>query len=507
MEERRTDKSIKNIIYALVGQFFGIGISLISRSIFVKILSSEYLGLSTLFTNILTILSLTEMGFGTAMAFELYRPIARNDKEKIKSLMKLYKKIYIIIGTSIIILGIITIPIYPHLINEKPNINNLDLIYMLFVLNTAFSYFAAYKRLLIISEQNRYIATAYRYGFYIAMNIVQIIELLLFKNYILYLIIQILFTLLENIGISIKANKMYPYLKDKEIKKVSKRDKKYLMHNVKALFFHRFGGVVLNSTDNIVTSKVLGLNWVGLYSNYYLITNALNTVLNQVFSSIVASIGNLNASNTREKMTDTFNKIFFANVWIYAIVCSALLVLVNPFIEIWLGRDYLISFGTVIVLVVNFFVYGMRRPAMAYREATGNYRKDWYSPIIEAVINILVSIVMAKYIGLAGVFIGTIISSLCTNFWLEPLVICKKSLTINLKQYFLMYFKYTLVVLIIVIFTYIVTALITIGGLCGLIIRGIISVVIPILILILIYFKNEYFKYYIAMFKRKILKK
>lgn len=507
MEERRTDKSIKNIIYALVGQFFGIGISLISRSIFVKILSSEYLGLSTLFTNILTILSLTEMGFGTAMAFELYRPIARNDKEKIKSLMKLYKKIYIIIGTSIIILGIITIPIYPHLINERPNINNLDLIYMLFVLNTAFSYFAAYKRLLIISEQNRYIATAYRYGFYIAMNIVQIIELLLFKNYILYLIIQILFTLLENIGISIKANKMYPYLKDKEIKKVSKRDKKYLMHNVKALFFHRFGGVVLNSTDNIVTSKVLGLNWVGLYSNYYLITNALNTVLNQVFSSIVASIGNLNASNTREKMTDTFNKIFFANVWIYAIVCSALLVLVNPFIEIWLGRDYLISFGTVIVLVVNFFVYGMRRPAMAYREATGNYRKDWYSPIIEAVINILVSIVMAKYIGLAGVFIGTIISSLCTNFWLEPLVICKKSLTINLKQYFLMYFKYTIIIFTAVFVTYIITSFITISGLWGVIIKGIISVVIPVLILTIVYLKNEYFKYYVSIFKRKIVNK
>ena len=296
MEERRTDKSIKNIIYALVGQFFGIGISLISRSIFVKILSSEYLGLSTLFTNILTILSLTEMGFGTAMAFELYRPIARNDKEKIKSLMKLYKKIYIIIGTSIIILGIITIPIYPHLINERPNINNLDLIYMLFVLNTAFSYFAAYKRLLIISDQNRYIATTYRYGFYIVMNVMQIIELVLFKNYILYLIIQVLFTLLENIGISIKANKMYPYLKDKEVKEVAKRDKKHLMQNVKALFFHRFGGVVLNSTDNIVISKVLGLNWVGLYSNYYLITNALNTVLNQVFSSVVASIGNLNTS-------------------------------------------------------------------------------------------------------------------------------------------------------------------------------------------------------------------
>ena len=459
MEERRTDKSIKNIIYAIVGQFFGIGISLISRLVFVKILSSEYLGLSSLFTNILTILSLTEMGFGTAMAFELYKPIAKNDKEKIKSLMKLYKKIYIIIGISIIILGIITIPVYPNLINERPNIENLDLIYMLFVLNTAFSYFVAYKRLLIISDQNRYIATAYRYGFYIAMNVMQIIELVLFKNYILYLIIQVLFTLLENIGISIKANKMYPYLKDKEVKEVAKRDKKHLMQNVKALFFHRFGGVVLNSTDNIVISKVLGLNWVGLYSNYYLITNALNTILNQVFSSVVASIGNLNTSNTREKMTDTFNKIFFANVWIYAVVCSAFLVLINPFIEIWLGRDYIISFGTVIVLVVNYFVYGMRRPAMAFREATGNYRKDWYSPIIEAVINIFVSIVMAKYIGLAGVFIGTIISSLCTNFWLEPFVICKKSLKINLKQYFLMYLKYALVVLIIVIVTYIVTTL------------------------------------------------
>lgn len=507
MEENRTSNSIKNIKFALTGQVIGILISLLSRLAFVRILSEEYLGLSSLFSNILSILSLAEMGFGTAISYALYEPIANKNISKIKKLMKFYKKIYITVGIIMIILGIVTIPIYPYLINEIPDIPNLNIIYFLFVLNTASSYFFSHKRILLISDQKKYIDTIYKYGFFFILNIIQIIILYLTKDFILYLIVQVLLTNIENIFISKKINKIYPYLKEKNKDKISEDDKKDILNNVKAMFFHKFGGAVLNATDNIVTSKILSLTIVGLYSNYYLITSALDKVITQMFSALVASIGNLNTTATSNKKTEIFKKIFFANFWIYIICCSCLLNLLNPFISLWLGEKYLLSNLTIIVLVINIYIYGMRRTAMTFREATGNYRKDWYSPIIEATINIISSILLAKKLGISGVFFGTIISSLCTNFWLEPKVVCDKTLDIKLGDYFKQYFKYTIVVLISCITSYFICNIINDTTILNFILKLFISMLIPNIIVIIIYRKNSNFKYYINLIKNKVIKK
>ena len=213
---QRTSSSIKNLIFALVGQAAGVGINFIARMVFLKILTAEYLGLNGLFSNILSMLSLMELGVGSAMTFSLYKPLAIEDKEKVKSLMSLYRKAYIIIGILILVIGLAITPLLPYFIDEMPNINeNINLIYILFVVNTAISYFYSYKRSLISSDQRRYIATAYRYGFYFFLNIAQIIVLYITKNYLLYLLTQIIFTFMENLTLSIKADKMYPYLKEK----------------------------------------------------------------------------------------------------------------------------------------------------------------------------------------------------------------------------------------------------------------------------------------------------
>lgn len=505
--KNRTDNSIKNIKYAIIGQFFAIIINLISRTVFVKSLSSEYLGLSSLFTNILTILSLTDLGFGTAMSYQLYRPLAENDIEKIKSLMNLYRKIYIIISIVIAVLGLLCVPLYPYLINEIPNIDNLDLIYVLFVINTSFSYLFAYKRLLVIGDQKQYITTFYKYLFYFILNVLQIIELIILKNYILFLFIQIIITLFENISISIKVNKLYPYLKDKNIEKVPKSVVKEMKYNVKSMFFHKFGGVVLNSTDNIVISKCLGLTYVGLYSNYLLITNALNTILSQLFSSVIASIGNLDATSGKKAMTKVFDKVFFMDFWIHCVCTICLICLFNPFIELWIGANYTINDITVVVIAINFYLFGMRKTAMSFREATGNYHSDRFSPIIEAILNIGFSIILSKYLGLTGVIMGTIISCLCTNFWWEPLVVCKKSLEKNVFKYFKDYFKYTIIGIIIAIITIYINSFIKNTGLIYLMLRGIISFVVPNILLVLFFIKNEYLIFYKNLVITKIIKR
>ena len=500
----RTDNSIKNLKFAMIGQGTGILISLISRIFFVKILSSEYLGLSGLFTNILTILSLTELGFLTAMSYQLYKPIAENDCEKIKTLMHFYKKVYLSIAFIIMGLVLLTLPFYQYLMNEVPNIPNLGLIYYLFVLSTATTYMFSHKRLLIISDQKRYIATLYRYSFYFILNVLQIIILVLTKNYILFLLIQIVMNLLENILLNIKANKMYPYLQEKNIQKMKKTDYKEIVTNVKAMFFHKFGGVILNSTDNIVISKVISLTAVGLYSNYVLIITALKNVVTQIFSSVIASIGNLQVAGTKEHMTSIFKKTFFADFLIHAISTICLICLFNPFIKLWLGKEYLLSNLTIYTIAINYYLFGMRRTCMSFREATGNYEKDKYSPIIEAVINIGTSIVLAKYLGIAGVVLGTIISCLCTNFWWEPLIITKKSLTITLKDYFIMYAKYTIVGTIVGLVTILLSSIIPDRGMLWFILRSAVAFLIPTILLLIIYRKNENILYYKDLLKQKI---
>ena len=490
--------SIKNIKYSLIGQMINIIIVFIGRIIFIRILSTEYLGLSNLFTNILTILSLTELGFTTAMSYQLYKPISVNDKENIKSLLKYYRKVYNIIGFSIIILGLLSLPIYPHFIQSTPNIDNIDLIYILFVTNSAVSYYYSYKRLLIVSDQQKYIDIIYKYIIFLIQNVVQTETDR--QNFMVK-------TLAYNILISLKANKMYPYLREKDVTPITNNEKKSIKKNVGSMFFHKFGGVVLNSSDNIIISKYLGLNINGLYSNYYLIISSLNTIITQLFNSIIASIGNLNTINNKNRMTEVFKKLFFANFAIYNICCCCLLNLFNPFIKIWIGEGFLLDNFTVIILVINFYVFGMRRSMMAFREATGNYRKDRFSPIIESIINIIISIVFVKICGVAGVFIGTIVSSLCTNFWLEPLIVSKKSFLLKLSDYFNLYLKYLTVVLTSALISYYICSSISVNGIIGLILIGIISVFIPVSIIILLYRNSECYEYYKKLFKEMVLKK
>lgn len=498
----RTKKSIKNLVYAMVGQAFGILISFVSRIIFIKILSAQYLGVNGLFTNILTILSLVELGVGSAMVFNLYKPLATNDKEHIKSLMMLYKKAYSIIGILVLLLGVLFTPIYPYLINEVPNIPNLNLIYILFVLNTGISYFYSYKRSLIICDQKRYIATLFRYLMYFILNIVQIIILILTKNYILFLIAQVIFTWLENVLISKKADKMYPYLLEKDVQPLKKKELNEIKRNIKAMMFHKIGGVIVNSTDNILLSRLVGITAVGLYSNYYMITNALETVIMQFFNSIVASIGNLNAKSDKKRLKEVFDKVFFLNFVIFCTVCTCLFNLMNPFIKIWIGKEYMFSARTVTTIIICFYLKGMRRSCLTFRDALGIFWYDRYKPIAESVINLVVSIILGNKYGVPGIFLGTIISTITTSLWVEPYVLYKYGFEDKVKKYFLQFIKYTL--------TFIFTCVIT-TSICNyiagttiliLLVKSIICCTISLTLITVIYFKSPEFKYYINLIKK-----
>lgn len=503
----RSTSSIKNAVTALIGQGIGIIISFIARIFFIKILGEEYLGLNGLFTNILTVLSLTELGVGTAITYSLYKPLAEKNIKKCKMLMQLYKKIYIIIGFVILIIGVAITPLLPYLIKDMPDIKNINLIYFLFVLNTSVSYFFSYKRNLIIADQNRYIATIYRYAFYALLNISQIIYLLIRKDYVGFLILQVITTLLENICISKHADKMYPYLRDKDKIQLEEKTKKEIIKNTKAMMMHKIGGVVVTSTDNILLSSFVSISSVGIYSNYYLIINALNLVFGQVYNSLSASVGNLCAVSNKNKQHDIFKKINFLTFWIYSFASICLLILFNSFIEIWLGKEYLFTIDVVCILVINFYITGMRKSSLTFKDATGLFEKDKYKAIFESIINLVASIILAKYFEVFGVFLGTFISSVTTCLWVEPYVLYKYRFKRGVSEYFKDYIKKTLLTIFLTIATYYICSLFKGNIYLIFLLKCLTCLIIPNLVLFLIYHNTDEFRYFYEKLFVKMINK
>lgn len=502
----RIESSAKNLITALIGQIFGVAVSLAARVVFLRVLSAEYLGLNGLFTNILTIFSLVELGVGPAMNFSLYKPLAKGNIEQVKSLMALYRKAYIIIGSMIALIGLVGTPFYTIFMDEVPNIPNLTLIYWLFVANTAVSYFFSYKRALIICDEKRYIATIYRYAFYFALNIAQVLFLIVTRNYILFLVLQVLFTIAENVGVSHKAEKLYPYLKEKNIQPISKETAASIRKNIGAMLFHKIGTMFVMSTDNLILSKYVGLLAVGLYSNYYLIIDGLNRIIGQVFSSIVASVGNLNASDMSDghkKLELVFERVFFLNFWIYGFCCCCLWVLFNPFITLWLGEHLVFDEFTVFILVANFYLTGMRKTCATFREATGAFYYDRYKPLVESFINIVVSIFLARKLGVAGVFLGTIISTLTTCIWVEPYILYKHVFCSSARKYALQYVFYTIITVAVCAATNIIAHfLIMRNTFTSLVIRMVLCLLIPNLVFIICFYHSDNFKFFWEMIRK-----
>ena len=509
----RTNNMIRNVSWSFLGQGLGILASFIVRIVFIRILGSTYLGLDGLFSNILTILSLSELGVGTAITYSLYKPLAEKDESKLKSLMALFKKVYTVIGLVIFGIGFGLTPFLSFFINDMPDIKGLEIIYMLFVTNTAVSYFFSYKRNLILADQNRHIETIYRYGFYIAMNFIQIIYLLISKDYFGYLIIQVIMTILSNWSLSLKADKMYPFLKDKKIEKLSKKDKNEIVKNTKGLMIQKVGNVVVNSTDNIFISKFVSLASVGLYSNYRLVIYALSMVINQIYASLTPGIGNFFIDQDESRRIELFKKSNFITFWLSYFCSICLIVLFNDFIYMFAGKDYIFGIGVVFIIVFNFYITVMRKVIISFREAAGLFYKDRYRTVFEVVSNLIVSIVLAKYLGVLGVFIGTVISYFSLSFWVEVYVLFKDGLKSSVSRYYLDYFSKMVLTLIVGFILYLLCGLI--GGhiLVRFIIKCFICVLVPNIVFILIYRNSSEFSYFkdlglgiISKLKKKVLR-
>lgn len=450
IRQSRSRNSLFNLISGIVGQFFSIVLQFVCRTVFIKCLTVEYLGINGLFSNILSVLSLAELGMGIAIINIMYEPIAKNDTEEITKLVNFYRRMYTCVGTIVISVGLVLIPFLDVLTNgEASKIPNIEAIYILYLLNTAFSYFLAHKKAIVEANQKLYITTTIQKSALIIQNILQIIFLIYTKNFILYLVIQIITTICSNVIISKVADKMYPYLQKNRRIFPSINTKKRIYRNIGAMSIHKLGTVVVYNTDNLIMSMFIGLKTVGVYSNYSLILNNLKTVFNLVFSSFTASVGNLGTEKNNEKLFEVYKMVYFFAVWVYGFISTACIVFMNPLISLWVGEEYKFDFGVVVLLFACFYLDGMRKPTIVFKDALGLFWYDRYKPIAEVSINLVCSIYLVIKIGFVGIFIGTALSCLLTSFWIEPLVVYKYALKKSLTDYFKKYFKWTAIVILI----------------------------------------------------------
>ena len=509
MQQSRTRNSVINSLTSVTTQILTVVMNFVVKIVFTRTISMEYLGVNGLFANIITMLSLADLGIGTAIPYSLYKPLAEGDHHKVKVLMKFYSKVYNVIGVVVLLIGLGLIPFLPYLIKGGEGVPDLNLIYALFVIHSASSYFFVYKRFLIDSDQKGYITARITFIFSFVLSLVQIGILYLWHNFILYLVSSIVFVVLQNIYISHKATKLYPYIKEKTDEKLEKEDVKEITKNVGSLFIYKVGSVVTNGTDNMIISKFLGLIPVGIYSNYVLVTKSLNNVVSQLFTAITSSIGNLVVTTNKKHSRNVFERLLFLNFWFYAFFSIALMILINPFIDLFFGSKFVLSETIVIVLVVDFYLNGMQSVSTSFLNAYGLFYEGRFRPIFMIIVNIIVSLLLVHPFGIAGVLLGTIISRITTICWMDPRIVYKYGFKDEkaVWKYYIQYVGYFCLFLILGLSLYWLFHKIMIDHILMWIIMGILVSVIINLLFLLLFFKTKYFQYFYDKIKQLISSK
>lgn len=491
----RTKKSIINTVVSFASQFILILLGFISRRVLIYSVGVQYLGINGLMINILTIFSLAESGIGVAIGYSLYKPLAENDIEKIKSLMNFYKKTYRALAVLTAGIGMAFYPFLPIFLkgNTAPDANA---IYLLFLFSSVCSYLWSYKITLNSSDQNKYLYTIANTVTQILVLIIKIVILQYTENYLLYLSIEIGSTLLKNLIFSMILDKRYPYLKDKNVQKLDEETKKKLFINIKALFVGKIGYILSQCSDNLVISSIVSITAVGMYSNYTTLITSVAGFVRTFTSGVTASMGNLIASESKEKAYDVYKKIDFINYWLYTFTAICLFCLIEPFVALWLGEDYIMPFSILVLGVMLYYLQGINSGIDVVKNAAGLYRPDRYVPMMEASTNLIVSIILAYKFGLAGVLFGTLFSFLVFSFWTKPYFVYRDVFKVKFSKYVAWEGKKILVGIGIGLITYYVQVHIQYSNLfLTFLMKGIVSVFLSNTLLILSYYRINEFGY------------
>lgn len=497
-------KSSRNFIAGITYQFIVLLCSYILRIFFIRKLGIDYLGVNGLFSNILSILSIADLGIGSAMMYSLYKPLSEGNEQKIAALILYYKKINRIIALVFFLVGVALIPFLKYIIVLDKPFDHIEIYYLLVLSNTVISYLLYYKTIIVSADQKDYLLKIYNLIFVIAKFAVQILILIFTHSYILYLAVQILATLSNNLFSVKKAEKLYPYIKQNTIK-ISGDEKKELFANVKSLFLYRIGGVIVNNTDNIIISILVGTIYVGYYTNYYMIIIAIGGFCSVILTSVQASVGNLAVNGTKEDQLKVFKILNLLYFWVYAFCAICFLILLQDFILIWLGSGFLLDRITVAILIFNFYSSGMLSPFIIFREATALFRETKYIILVTALCNIVFSVILGRQFGIAGVLGATALAKLLTNFWFEPYALYVFHFKMSANRYYLTQILKFVLLAAVAALTYFTSTLFTTDNiLISLVLKLSICLIIPNAVFFLLFRRTQEFAYLLGAVKDRL---
>ena len=491
-----------------MGRVLAILLNFAVRTIFIYCLNEAYLSVNGLYSNILTVLSLAELGFGSAMVYRMYAPVAVKDYQKTAALLQFYKKIYIIIGVVIFLLGLCVIPFMDYIIKDKPDISGLTLYYILFLVNTSISYwFSSYKASVLYADQKEYIKTNVQNTMAILQSGLQIVLLLLFRKYLLYLLIQLAGNIFLNLYVAHLVDKRYPEIQTYQGDSLSAEERVQIRKDTEALVLSRFGHVALNGTDNIIISAVVGVLWVGRLSNYTLICDSVTSVLCQITAAITGSLGNFFATEDKHAGYALFKKVEFLNFWLYGFSFIALVTLLDPFIQIWAGERFVLGLPVSIAIAINFFVAGYMNTLWVFRSTIGLFKQGKFRPILVAILNIILSIFLGKLWGVFGVLFATFLSRAAISLWYDPLILHRYGFEVSCKPFFARYFRRVLLLttILIVMLTIRYVVLSSATTVLRFAVMTMFTAIVPNAIFWLAYHRCEEYAYFRSIVKDRVI--
>ncbi len=504
MADSRSKNASRNIVFAFTNRTISIVLPFISRTVILYLLGDKYLGIGSLFTSVLSFLSLAELGLGSAIVYSMYKPIAENDKDKICALLAYYKKFYRKIGLFILVLGTLLLPFIPYLIKgDAPAGTNVYILFYIYLLNSVISYFfAGYKQCLLTAHQRTDITSKITMTVNVLIQAGQIAALVLTRNFYVYAIVPIFGTILTNILNMRVTNKCYPELQC--MGRLETEDRKAIEKRLSGLVGTKLNSIVVHSADMLVVSAFLGLTETAIYGNYYYIMNAVNSFVILFFSSMTASVGNSLITETREKNHELFKTIGFINAWITGWCTVCLLCLYHPFMLLWAGEKRTYPVGIEVALVVYFFIWSIQRTIFLFKDAAGIWYEDRYRPYVSMVINLVLNFVGVQTIGIYGVVLSSAVAFALSLPWVNYTLfstLFKKSPLSNLMD-----MGYSAIVTTgTSVGTYLITATMPLG-IKGLLMRAAVCVVVPNLIFAVCYcFKPEFAKV-LAMMRSRLRK-
>lgn len=500
----RTDNVITNTKVVIICQITSIVLGFVCRTVFSYLLGTEYLGINGLFSNILSILSFTELGIGSAMEFRLYKPLIQKNHDIVSKYISVYRQMYQWIIIVFFFCGALAAGFLPILVTA-PNVDeNIIILYFVFLLNTGLSYFYAYKKSLLIADQKSYIVNIISQIILIIKNVAQIIILFISKDFILYCLTGCFFTLADNYICSLYVDKKYKFIQIQKGAKLEKEERKGFLKDIRGLAIQRIFGAAIESTDNLFISAFIGLNIIGIISNYKLIFGTFSNLLDALFRSVKASFGNLyiadNASNTEKN----FKRSFFFSSTIYGYLAIVMFLLLREFItEIWLTHEYYLTDVILISMLIEWLMRGIHTPIYTLGNAMGLFSQYRIVIIVSAICNIFLDFILVKPLGVSGLYLATIICN-GVNFMRDDYVVYHYGFKKNLFHYYLMLGKWCLCVMSTGMISFVMVNIVSISGVIGFCIKGVLITAIYFVSILVFSIKSEEFIFFIKLAKKQI---